>query len=80
MLVRFSTIHAAALLMAAAIVITWAEPAYAYIDPGAGSAIASAIVGIVAAAGYAFRSVLFKARRLLAGTRTDEDGRKSKNP
>jgi hypothetical protein len=76
---KFPKISSAVLLLAA-IMLTWAEPAYAYIDPGAGSAIASAIVGIVAAAGYTFRSVLFKAKRLLAGHRTEEGDRKSKNP
>ncbi len=71
MSVKFTKIALTALSLAA-IMASSAEPAYAYIDPGAGSAIASAIVGIIAAVGYTFRSVLFKAKQLLRGRRTDE--------
>lgn len=38
------------------------SPAYAYIDPGTGSAVASAIIGIFAAAAYTFRKYFYKVK------------------
>lgn len=60
--------------IAALLLVQTSEPAHAYIDPGTGSAIASAIVGMIAAVGYTFRTTLYKIKKLLPGAskQTDE--------
>ena len=47
----------------------YADVAHAYIDPGSGSAIITAILGAIGAVGYAFRKYYYKLKNLLFGKR-----------
>lgn len=40
-------------------------PALAYVDPGSGSVIVTAILGAIGAVGYTFRKYFYKAKKLL---------------
>lgn len=42
-------------------------PAYAYIDPGSGSVLATAVIGFFAAIGYTCRKYFYKAKDALLG-------------
>lgn len=42
-------------------------PAYAYIDPGSGSVLATAVIGFFAAIGYTMRKYYYKAVDSLTG-------------
>jgi hypothetical protein len=46
--------------------VTWPTEALAYVDPGSGSVIVTAILGAIAAVGYTFRKYFYKVKRLLA--------------
>jgi hypothetical protein len=49
-------------------------PAYAYIDPGSGSVLTSAIIGFFAAIAYTTRKYFYKIKTMIFGrTATDED-------
>ena len=52
----------AALILAAAMML--APGAHAYIDPGSGSAIITAILGAIGAVGYAARKYYYKVKNL----------------
>ncbi len=45
----------------------WIQPAMAYIDPGSGSAIMSAIIGFFVAAGLAIKTYWYKIKSLFTG-------------
>ena len=45
----------------------WIQPAMAYIDPGSGSAIMSAIVGLFVAVGIAIKTYWYKIKSLFTG-------------
>lgn len=49
---------------AATAALLHAETAYAYIDPGSGSAIITAILGAIGAVGYTFRKYYYKIKNL----------------
>lgn len=58
------------LVFAAAMLFAWSalllpRTAHAYVDPGSGSVIVTAILGMIAAVGYTFRKYFYKARNLL---------------
>jgi len=62
----------------------WIQPATAYIDPGSGSAIMSAIIGLFVAAGMVIKTYWYKLKSLFTGSNesvkseiTDSDERKS---
>ncbi len=42
------------------------QPAYAYIDPGSGSMVMTAILGLIAAVGYTIRKYYYKIRNLFS--------------
>ena len=44
----------------------------AYIDPGSGSAIMSAIIGFAVAIGLAIKTYWYKIKRIFTGTKVDE--------
>ena len=48
------------------------ESAHAYIDPGSGSALITAILGGIGAVGYAVRKYYYKIKRFFGGSR-DKD-------
>lgn len=45
-------------------ILLGAAPAYAYVDPGSGSAIVTAVLGFFAAIGYTMRKQFYKVRKL----------------
>jgi hypothetical protein len=45
----------------------WIQPAMAYIDPGSGSAIMSAVIGVFVAVGLAIKTYWYKLKSLFAG-------------
>ena len=51
----------------AVILMLVAHPAHAYIDPGSGSAIMSAIVGLFVAIGLAVKTYWYKIKSLFTG-------------
>jgi len=50
----------------ATIAFLWAQPALAYIDPGSGSAIVSAIIGFFVAVGLAVKTYWYKIKSIFS--------------
>ena len=65
--IRFSS-----LVTALAMVFAWIPDAHAYIDPGSGSVLTTAILGAIAAIGYTFRKYYYKLRDFVAGSPPEE--------
>ena len=63
------------LLPSTAVVLAlfWVQPAMAYIDPGSGSAIMSALIGFFVAIGLAVKTYWYKIKSLFTG----KSGKKS---
>lgn len=64
-------------LVAALLIFSLTVDASAYIDPGTGSVVTTAILGFFAAAAYTFRKYMYRIRdifsfRKSAGTKRDE--------
>lgn len=51
----------------------WIPEAFAYIDPGSGSAIMSAIIGFFVAAGIAIKSYWYKLKSLIFRKKSKDD-------
>jgi len=49
----------------------WIQPAIAYIDPGSGSAIMSAIIGLLVAIGLVIKTYWFKLKSFFIGKKSD---------
>jgi hypothetical protein len=49
----------------------WIHPAMAYIDPGSGSAIMSAIIGLFVAVGLAIKTYWYKLKSIFTGKGSD---------
>ena len=56
----------------AIVIASWVSPATGYIDPGSGSAIMSAIIGLFVAAGLAVKSYWYKVKSLFQKKKLDE--------
>lgn len=52
------------LILAAISIVFLMKPAYAYIDPGSGSAIMSAVIGFIIAVGIVVKGYWFKLKSL----------------
>jgi O-antigen/teichoic acid export membrane protein len=50
-----------------ALAVTFCAPAFAYLDPGSGSAILSAVIGAFVALGMAIKSYWYKIKGLFTG-------------
>lgn len=50
-------------------------PAYAYIDPGSGSVLATAVIGFFAAIGYTMRKYYYKAKDAVSGLFNKPEGK-----
>jgi len=63
------------LLTVSLLLFLWASPVFAYIDPGSGSAIMSAIIGFFLAVSIAIKTYWYKLRSLLGfgNANTDDD-------
>lgn len=55
----------------------WSAPTLAYIDPGSGSAIASAIIGLFVAIGLAIKSYWYKFKSLFRGKPSNGDSNRT---
>jgi hypothetical protein len=53
------------LALATIMVLSLNNPAYAYVDPGSGSIIASAVVGFFAAITYTFRKTFYRIKDMI---------------
>jgi hypothetical protein len=51
----------------------WVQPAMAYIDPGSGSAIMTALVGIFIAIGLSIKTYWYKLKSFFAGKASDPE-------
>lgn len=51
----------------------WATPAMAYIDPGSGSAIMSAIIGIFVAVGLAIKTYWYKLKSFFGASKPKDE-------
>lgn len=60
--------------------VLWAEPAMAYIDPGSGSAVMSAIIGIFVAVGLAVKTYWYKIKSLLFGKKRNKRDKLGQKP
>lgn len=56
-------------------VLAFPAPAFAYIDPGLGSAIVASVLGFVAAIGYWLRAFLARLKDRLSGKSDDSANR-----
>lgn len=52
------------------------SPSFAYIDPGSGSAIMSAIIGFFVASGMAIKTYWYKIKAFIASLKTKEKNKK----
>ena len=50
-------------------------PVFAYVDPGSGSAIVTAVLGAIAAVGYILRKSFYKTKRKLLGKKRKNTSR-----
>lgn len=58
------------ILLAAAFFVSGMAPAYAYIDPGSGSVLTTAIIGFFAAIAYTCRKYFYKVKDKVTGRST----------
>jgi len=63
-------IHA---LLVLVILLTMASPAMAYIDPGSGSAIMSAVIGFFVAIGLVIKTYWYKIKSIFTGKSKGDD-------
>jgi len=61
------------LLLIAFLVFGVSTPAHAYIDPGSGSAIMSAIIGFFVVIGLTFKSFWYKIKSVFTGKSEDSE-------
>lgn len=54
-------------------VFLWAQPAFAYIDPGSGSAIVSAVIGFFVAVGLAVKTYWYKIKSIFSSSTKDSE-------
>ena len=54
------------------LLLTTGQQAHAYIDPGSGSLVMTAIIGFIAAIGYTFRKYFYKLKNLFKKKNTAE--------
>lgn len=55
-----------------AFVLTFSAPAYAYLDPGTGSAVLSAIIGAIAAIFIAIKTYWYKLKSIFSRKKDDK--------
>ena len=59
----------------AAALVGYAQPALAYLDPGTGSMIMSAIVGLIATVVLAVKTYWYRLKRFITGSPRSQDRR-----
>lgn len=50
----------------------WTQPTFAYIDPGSGSAIMSAIIGFFVAVGLVIKTYWYKIKSIFTGKKSND--------
>ena len=55
------------------VIALWAAPAMAYLDPGSGSAIMSALIGLFVAIGLTIKTYWYKFKSLFKGKNAAEE-------
>lgn len=60
-------------------ILTFSAPAFAYLDPGSGSAILSALIGGAVAIGMAVKSYWYKLKSLFSRKPSSSDSPKESN-
>lgn len=55
------------------VIVLWAAPAMAYLDPGSGSAIMSAIIGLFVAIGLTIKTYWYKFKSLFKAKKTAKE-------
>jgi hypothetical protein len=69
------------LVMASLLFASMVAPAHAYIDPGSGSVLTSAIIGFIAAVAYTGRKYFYKLKNAVFGRRhADSTENKAPSP
>ncbi|MFO1169391.1 MAG: hypothetical protein U1E49_00300 [Hyphomicrobiaceae bacterium] len=68
---RFREVLTGAIVYFTIAAICYPSPAAAYVDPGSGSVIVTAILGAIGAVSYTFRKYLYRAKNFL--NRRDKD-------
>ena len=56
--------------------VAMSEPAFAYIDPGTGSVVTTAILGFFAAIGYTMRKYFYRLKDMLMGKPEEKENTK----
>jgi hypothetical protein len=62
------------------VICLWSQPAMAYIDPGSGSAIMSAIIGFFVAIGLAVKTYWYKIKSIFAGKKSKQNPDEDSSP
>lgn len=62
-----------AVVLSAWLAVTMPSIAHAYVDPGSGSVIVTAILGFFAAIGYTFRKYFYRLRASFSRKKADDD-------
>jgi len=57
----------------------WMQPVMAYIDPGSGSAIMSAIIGLFVATGLVIKTYWYKLKSFFTGKKANSDQKEDKS-
>lgn len=60
----------------AAFLVMLSEPAFAYIDPGTGSVVTTAILGAFGALAYTFRKYMYRVKDFFSGSRRPGESQK----
>jgi len=60
------------IVLATIVWIAMSQNAFAYIDPGTGSVVTTAILGFLAAIVYTFRKYLYRLKDLFSGGKKDQ--------
>ena len=63
----------------AAFTVISTSPAYAYLDPGSASLIIQGIIGTIAAAGFVFRSYLYRFIAMIRGKSAKDNSTEQKD-
>ncbi len=68
-----------ALVLIFVISLVGSQPAFAYIDPGSGSAIMSVIIGVFVAIGMVIKTFWYKIKSLLGFSKSKKSSARSNN-
>ena len=55
------------------VLVLLVSPVFAYIDPGSGSAIMSAVIGVFVTIGIAIKTYWYKLKGLFTGSKSNDD-------